>query len=358
MHVIHARNVNHALPMGVFWFNNCPDHVMERTSRGAATLELDAPMTTVYYQPMERVLFSRARDANPFFHLFEAMWILAGREDVAFLARFLPRIADYSDDGVRFHAAYGRRLGLNRDDKLNQIEGLARLLSKDPSSRRAVCSIWNAELDAEADTKDLPCNDLVAFLIRDGKLEMTVYNRSNDMVWGAYGANAVQFAFIQEALASLLKIPTGRYYQVSNSFHVYLNEQWTRIKELNLATIVDPYDSIYAEDAEVKHVQWMAMGDYGYLTQDLKAWFKAWDHDQRPHHKTYYSAWVEQVIKPAYEAHIAYKEAVAAREAGDSGKHNRFRTAAFMSADAMLASDWSIAIWNWLTRRLGGEEQC
>lgn len=351
MHVIHAQNVNHALPMGVFWFNNNDRHTIKRTARGLATVEADGPMVTVYYNPMQRVLFSPLRDANPFFHLFESMWILAGREDVGFLSYFLNSIANYSDDGIRFHGAYGRRLGLQRVE--NQLFTAAGLLSADPSSRRAVLSIWDATLDCGADTRDLPCNDLVAFLIRDGKLDMTVYNRSNDMVWGAYGANAVQFAFIQEAMASLLRVPAGRYYQVSNSFHVYLNDQWDKIKGLTMAEMIDPYDPTYAEDPDTTYVEWMPMGDFRPLADDLRTWFKAWDVDAGPHKRVYETYWAGQVMVPAFEAFMAYKVAVTRRREGDGAGFRIWTDAAFNAAAGVCAVDWGQAMTEWLGRRLG-----
>ena len=50
---------------------------------------------------------------------------------------------------------------------------------------------------------------------------MTVLNRSNDAVWGAYGANAVHFSLLQEYLATRIGVPVGKYYQFSNNLHVY-----------------------------------------------------------------------------------------------------------------------------------------
>jgi hypothetical protein len=55
-------------------------------------------------------------------------------------------------------------------------------------------------------------------------LDITVCCRSNDIIWGAYGANAVQFSVLQEYLAARVGVGVGRYYQVSNNFHVYESE--------------------------------------------------------------------------------------------------------------------------------------
>jgi len=61
----------------------------------------------------------------------------------------------------------------------------------------------------------------VVFRLRNNRLDMTVYNRSNDIIWGAYGANVVQFSTLHEYVAAHLFVKVGTYYHVSNSYHVY-----------------------------------------------------------------------------------------------------------------------------------------
>ena len=174
MKSITVRNVNHVLPLAMALLRDIGKRV---APRGLETLEIVGPFATVYERPEEMVLFDPLRDANPFFHFFEALWILQGRQDVAFLAWFLPRMADFSDDGVTFHAPYGYRL--REGFGFDQIEFCIKALRADPDTRQAVMSIWHPGLDWKA-TKDRPCNDMVMFKLRDGKLRMTVCNRSND----------------------------------------------------------------------------------------------------------------------------------------------------------------------------------
>ena len=50
--------------------------------------------------PCERVLLYPERNANPFFHLYESLWMLAGRNDVAGPARYAKNMNNYSDNGV------------------------------------------------------------------------------------------------------------------------------------------------------------------------------------------------------------------------------------------------------------------
>jgi hypothetical protein len=93
-------------------------------------------------------------------------------------------------------------------------------LAADPYSRRAYIPIFQPG-DCFLDGKDIPCNVGISFYIRNGQLDMTVFNRSNDMIWGAYGANVVHFSFLQEYVAGALGIPVGYYAQISSNFHIY-----------------------------------------------------------------------------------------------------------------------------------------
>lgn len=189
--------------------------------RGMETLEFVGPYVTHYLNPRHRVLDWVVRKANPFFHLMEALWILSGRQDVALLRYFNSNIAQYSDNGVVFNGAYGHRLRTHfgRD----QIKDAIKVLSDDVNSRQAVLSIWDARLDLGLKSKDVPCNDLIMLKVRDGRLNMTVCCRSNDLIWGAYGANVVQFSILQEYMAAMLLAGVGTYTQVSDSMHVYLD---------------------------------------------------------------------------------------------------------------------------------------
>lgn len=82
MYVIRARNVEHALLQGMSYLR---DNGITMNRRGMDVVESPVPVATVYEKPRERVLMNAARNANPFFHFFESLWIIAGRSDVAFL---------------------------------------------------------------------------------------------------------------------------------------------------------------------------------------------------------------------------------------------------------------------------------
>lgn len=213
---ITVDNVNEALPLGVRLLR---DFGVLRVSRGMEFIEAPGPVNTTYRTPQRRVLFDSLRDANPFFHLMESLWILSGSQRVELPAYFLSSIMQFSDDGAVFHGAYGHRL--RKSFGFDQLQTIVHLLTTTPDTRQAVMSIWDPEADLGIKTKDMPCNDMVMFSIRDGYLHMTVCNRSNDVIWGAYGANAVQFSMLQEWVAAAVGVNVGVYVQQSNSYHAY-----------------------------------------------------------------------------------------------------------------------------------------
>lgn len=229
MKVFEVRNVNdavtHVLPYLL-------DEGIPEESRNGKVLVAPGPVTTIYTKPEERVLFSPLRDANPFFHLMESLWMLRGRCDLAWPVLFNKRFLSYSDDAETVHGAYGFRW--RNWFNFDQLEAIAFELRKNPNSRRAVLSMWSAQGDLTTITspqtgrtvggltgKDVPCNTHAYFDIRGGKLNMTVCCRSNDAIWGAYGANVVHFSILLEYMAALVDVPMGVYRQMSNNFHAY-----------------------------------------------------------------------------------------------------------------------------------------
>lgn len=188
-------------------------------TRNGFAFAFQTPVLITHAVPERRVLFDPIRDANPFFHYMEAIWMLAGHNNVDFPARFAKNIRTYSDDGRTIHGAYGYRW--REHFRIDQIDQIIFDLQKDPSSRRAVMAMWDANSDLGVNSKDLPCNTHIYFRIMQGDLHMTVCNRSNDMVWGCLGANAVHFSVLQEFMANALNLGMGKYHQFTNNLHIY-----------------------------------------------------------------------------------------------------------------------------------------
>lgn len=319
-----VRNVNEAFAQA-FWKFKVLNLKPEQTRNGPALVHPEM-VTTVYTCPAERVLFHAGRDANPVFHLMESIWMLAGRRDVGFLTQFNRRMGDFSDDGKLFNAAYGFRWRnhFGRD----QLDEVIKLLRRDPATRQAVVQIWDSA-DLGRKTRDKACNMQVVFDIRGDRLNMTVFNRSNDMWWGAYGANAVHFSALQEVVAAAVERRMGVYRQVSNNFHLYT--------ELYNA---QPYLSAPPDPAEYDHYSAGTVRPHPML---LNSEYKLFITEcemfcEEPFNTRlrYANPFFEQVARPMALAAQARRS-----HSGDGRYH----------AKAVRAEDWRRATLDWIDRR-------
>ena len=340
MIVCHARNVSEAWAL---FHRNISHQTRIVAPRGAKTLEFREPVATVYRCPDECVLLDPVRDANPFFHLYEALWILCGFNDVARVNYYSRQIAEYSDDAATFHGAYGHRMRLAYG--MDQIEAVVDTLSRDPWSRRAVIGLWSPTLDIPQEkngaAKDIPCNTTVYFKIREGQLNVTVCNRSNDAVWGCYGANAVQFSILQQYIAARLGRAIGTYTQVSDSLHVYLDgkagEVWERCHRAP-----PPLLQSYAPDD---------LGvEYAPLAKDAVRFYNESrellsDPNGRPLHRAYREPFLNFVARPLFYAHECYREGSAREGLGV------LRQSAELQPD-YARNAWLVAGTQWLERRI------
>lgn len=334
MHVIHVRNVNGALNAGLELMQ---EHGVRGESRNGDVIVASAPVTTVYERPWERVLFSPSRDANPFFHLYECLWMLAGRDDVRGVAQYVKRMRTYSDDGRTLHGAYGKRwrgwfASDPPDYPLDQIKWAIARLRKDPSDRRVVIGMWDPSVDAhKADDggKDVPCNTHI-YVGRqtDGRLGLTVCCRSNDMIWGAYGANAVHFSFLHEYLAQAVGMEQGRMVQVSNNFHAYLEpmEKILGHEHEDLYSTTDIGEQlpvpVISTSAQEFYEDLLMMMDEN-VSIGLR------------------NVWLRRVAHPALMAHKAYSDKA------DEERH----TKALEICEHIVSMDWRVACKMWLLRR-------
>lgn len=185
--------------------------------RGERTRELRARLIEISDVRARHVILPY-RSNNVFASIAESMWVIAGRNDLEFLSAYLKRASDFSDDGVTWRAGYGPRLrNWNGTDQLAEI---VRILREDPPSRRAVVSIYDPDRDFVA-SRDIPCNNWLHFLIRNGQLDLHVAARSTDIWWGFSGINAFEWTLLLEVMARWLKRSPGRLIFFTSSLHLY-----------------------------------------------------------------------------------------------------------------------------------------
>lgn len=259
--------------------------------------------------------------------------MLAGRDDLAFPHYFNSKFDRFSDDGKTIYGAYGARW--RRVLGVDQLKEIIRLLKTDPLSRRAVLTMWSPvkDLFSGLNKADIPCNTNAYFQVIDGALQMTVCCRSNDILWGAYGANAVHFSVLQEYLAAAIGVGVGSYVQFSNNMHIYtevLNPLTDFSKMDRLLSTEDPY---YLGEAAPGKLCSVAIREWD---TDLERFMSDPAGDC-----AYRDPFFNDVAAPMY---AAWRDRKQHRNSGRS------------AAAAISASDWRRACLEWIDRREARDE--
>jgi thymidylate synthase len=370
MFVFKASTPDAALRQGI---HSITTNGVATSSRNGPVLRFPRPVVTEWTKPAQRVSFNTIRDANPFLHLIESLWMLNGRNDVATMAYYAKQMATYTDDETTFNGAYGYRW--REHFGFDQLDAVVAELRKNPESRRCVISMWNAMITYETrqsgigeydemvqpdllnqTSKDLPCNTTVMVDAGLGKLDITVTNRSNDMIWGAYGANTVQFSFLQEYLANKIGIPVGTYYQVSNNMHIYTDFEITKRFVGQHTGATNPYFPIAGALDTIPHYHTLSTHSLDSDTDDFEA--ELTDFVNRctivDSITSYNNSFLQSVAAPMARACNLHKN-------GDTEGALALLTYSTQSlqqqTDTMFQNDWLCAGTQWLNRRLTAKEQ-
>lgn len=213
----------------------------EVSPRGMLTKEI-SPASFTILNPRKRVIPHPVRKLNFGFMVGELLWILQGKNDLS-ITHYNKQWANFSDDGETLNGAYGQRifrwdgcfdfLDESYNDEqgnphpsfelqqitINQFEKAYEQLKADPDSRQATIVLFNPVQDYR-ETKDKPCTNLIRFTIRDGKLNMTVFMRSND-IWFGTPYDIFNFTMMQEIMAGKLGVEVGKYEHIADSLHIY-----------------------------------------------------------------------------------------------------------------------------------------
>ncbi len=234
-----------------------------RETRGMRCYELPEPFMFKITEPTARLVTISERKWSITLPYAESLWLASGRNNMDFISYYLHRMKDFSDGGKFMRAGYGPRLrnynGETQDYQVSdvlphhfrwvdQFKYVVDCFERDSNTRRAVINIDDTmkdEFDVTGEiktTKDYPCTRLLHFMknSQSGKLDLTVYMRSNDMLWGASAVNIFNFTFMQEYFAAILGLEVGNYYHIANNFHYYEDKQ----KVLKVIASVSEYEDV------------------------------------------------------------------------------------------------------------------
>lgn len=176
--------------------------------------------------PTRNIVSHKTRNMPMRYAIGELAWYLAGSNRVSDIARFAKKWVDISDDGVTNNSAYGWRIHDKFD--FDQWEYVKGLMQRDPNTRQAVIHIKDAD---NRPTKDTPCTVYLQFMLRDGKLNLSVHMRSND-IWMGVPYDMFSFCFLQMKMAMELGVEIGEYTHYAGSLHMYSRDYQAALKNM------------------------------------------------------------------------------------------------------------------------------
>ena len=229
--------------------------------RGAETREI-LNFCISNFNPRDRIVCLPKRKLNIGFAIAEWVSTIVGDDRVDFLTPYIGRYGDYSSDGVHVDGAYGARICSVGQ---SQLSGVIEKLKTDESSRQAVISIYDGNLDLFGKGGvNTPCTLTLHFLIRNNMLHMIVNMRSNDVYFG-FPYDFFNFSMIQELVTRILGVNLGVYIHNAASMHLYSSNYDLAIDIENVEKRLSMFDmpkNTSLDDVKFLHEALRELEDY------------------------------------------------------------------------------------------------
>lgn len=170
---------------------------------------------TVIKDPTRCVMKNDVRNMPIRYALGELLWYASGNRNLSEIKKYSAAWDRMSDDGITVNSNYG--YCIKKKFGFDQWKHVRKLLKKDPSTRQAVIHIKTAD---KTPSKDVNCTVCLQFFIRNDKLHLTVYMRSNDL-WMGFPYDVFQFTAMQVLMSMELGVEIGTYTHIAGSLHLY-----------------------------------------------------------------------------------------------------------------------------------------
>nr|DAU58565.1 MAG TPA: hypothetical protein [Caudoviricetes sp.] len=171
--------------------------------------------TTIIEDPTQNVMVNSVRNMSMRYAVGEMLWYISGSNKLKEIQKYTKGWDRMSDDGETVNSNYG--YCIKHKFGFDQLEFVKNELTLSPYSRRAVIHIKEPSNKA---SKDVNCTVCLQFFIRDNKLHLTTYMRSND-IWFGLPYDIFQFTSLQILLSMELGVGIGTYTHICGSLHMY-----------------------------------------------------------------------------------------------------------------------------------------
>lgn len=197
------------------WFNILNSQDMKADSRDGGVKGEVLNAVTVIKDPTRGIVQSPIRKMPMRYAVGELMWYFSANNSLSAIQNYTSAWDRMSDDGLTVNSNYGWCIKYKYG--FDQWEHVKQMLVSDPNSRQAVIHIKTAD---DKKSKDVNCTVCIQFLLRDGKLNATVYMRSND-IWMGFPYDVFAFTAMQCKMAMELGVGIGTYTHIAGSLHLY-----------------------------------------------------------------------------------------------------------------------------------------
>lgn len=199
----------------------------------ANTKEINNAIFIVHNPSLKNLYFPR-RKISEKYAIAELEWYWSADNKCETIGKYAKLWLSITDDGVTNNSAYGYII--HKKYGFDQLQQIIELLKKDSNTRRAVLNISDPSIN-RITTKDMQCTIGLQFLIRNNKLEETVYMRSNDIRTGT-PYDVIYFISLGYYIATQLNIEFSLYTHIDTSLHMYLKDV-DKFKEHNEIINID-----------------------------------------------------------------------------------------------------------------------
>ena len=170
---------------------------------------------TIINDPTRNIIKDPVRNLSMRYGIGELLWYLSANNKLSQIQKYTEGWDRMTDDGETVNSNYG--YCITKKYGFDQLEFIINELKKNPNSRRAVIHIKEP---SDKPSNDVNCTVCLQFFIREGKLYMTTYMRSND-VWFGFPYDVFQFTCLQIYLSMVLEVELGTYTHIAGSLHLY-----------------------------------------------------------------------------------------------------------------------------------------
>ena len=168
--------------------------------------------------PKDRKIINRERKWKEDYAEAEWQWYLSGDRNISKLGELYGKVPEIwkrmADEHGNVNSNYGWQW--LRDGQLDYV---ITDLTYHKDTRRAAISIYDGK-EIKDYAKDTPCTYAVQFTILNGRLDMCVTMRSNDL-WFGFCNDQYCFSRLQEMVSKRLNIEPGVYYHFAHNMHLY-----------------------------------------------------------------------------------------------------------------------------------------